>query len=76
VRPGGALIYATCTISHRENEAQIAAFLTAHGEFQPGNMEALPPSIQARAKDGMVQLFPHMDNTEGFFMARLEKRHG
>ncbi len=76
VRPGGALIYATCTISHRENEAQIAAFLTAHGEFQPGNMEALPPSIQARAEDGMVQLFPHMDNTEGFFMARLEKRHG
>lgn len=76
VRPGGTLVYATCTISRRENEEQIQAFLAEHGEFQPGNTGALPPCLQERAKGGMAQLFPHMDDTEGFFMARLEKQHG
>lgn len=76
VRPGGALVYATCTISNRENEGQIQAFLAEHGEFQPGNTQALPPALQERAKEGMAQLFPHLDHTEGFFMARLEKRYG
>lgn len=76
VRPGGVLVYATCTISKRENEAQIEAFLAAHDEFKPGDMLALPPHLQVRAKGGMVQLFPQLDDTEGFFMAKLEKRHG
>lgn len=76
VRPGGALVYATCTISQRENEGQIRSFLTKHRAFQPGNMDALPPALQRRAKDGMVQLFPHLDHTEGFFMARLVKANG
>ena len=76
VRPGGALVYATCTISQRENEGQIRSFLAKHREFQPGNMDALPAALQRRAKDGMVQLFPHLDHTEGFFMARLVKGNG
>ena len=76
VRPGGTLVYATCTISRRENEGQIRSFLANHREFQPGNMDALPTSLQKRAKDGMVQLFPHLDHTEGFFMARLVKANG
>ena len=76
VRPGGTLVYATCTISRRENEGQIRSFLASHREFQPGNMDALPTSLQKRAKDGMVQLFPHLDHTEGFFMARLVKANG
>ncbi len=76
VRAGGALVYATCTISHRENEAQVRRFLEEHPEFEPGNMNSLPLALGERAKDGMLQLFPHLDDTEGFFMARLEKRHG
>ena len=76
VRVGGTLVYATCTISHRENEEQVRRFLENHPEFQPGNMSALPPALHGRAKDGMIQLFPHIDYTEGFFMARLEKRNG
>lgn len=76
VRPGGTLVYATCTISQRENEGQIRSFLANHREFQPGNMDALPAPLRQRAKDGMVQLFPHLDHTEGFFMARLVKANG
>lgn len=76
VRPGGALVYATCTISHRENEGQIQAFLAEHGEFAPGNMSALPACLRERARGGTLQLFPHMDDTEGFFMARLVKKDG
>lgn len=76
VRPGGALVYATCTISQRENEGQIGAFLAEHGDFAPGNMSALPACLLERAKGGTLQLFPHMDDTEGFFMARLVKKNG
>ena len=74
VRPGGVLVYATCTISYRENEGQIQRFLQEHSEFHPGNMDVLPPALRERARNGMVQLFPHLDCTEGFFMARLEKQ--
>ena len=76
VRPGGVLIYATCTISRRENEGQIQAFLQAHPEFRPDVPAGLPPKIAARFQAGMVQLFPHLDQGEGFFMARLVKADG
>jgi 16S rRNA (cytosine967-C5)-methyltransferase len=59
VRPGGVLVYSTCTISARENEEQMAAFLSKHPEF-------------AAAREP-IQLLPHRDGTDGFFIARLER---
>ena len=58
VRPGGVLVYSTCTISARENEQQMRAFLKAHEEFR---------GVEERA------LLPHRDGTDGFFIARLER---
>jgi 16S rRNA (cytosine967-C5)-methyltransferase len=59
VRPGGVLVYSTCTISSTENEHQIAAFLDSHPNFaQPE-----PP----------VLTVPHRDHTAGFFIARLQR---
>jgi 16S rRNA (cytosine967-C5)-methyltransferase len=58
VRPGGVLVYSTCTISSRENQHQIAAFLDAHPEF------VLNP-------EEPVMTLPHRDHTAGFFIARL-----
>jgi 16S rRNA (cytosine967-C5)-methyltransferase len=60
VRPGGVLVYSTCTISAGENEDQMAAFLSKHPEFE----SAREP----------VRLLPHRDGTDGFFIARLERR--
>jgi 16S rRNA (cytosine967-C5)-methyltransferase len=58
VRPGGVLVYSTCTISATENESQIAAFLDAHRDF---------------SGDEFVTTLPHRDHTAGFFIARLRR---
>jgi 16S rRNA (cytosine967-C5)-methyltransferase len=60
VRPGGVLVYSTCTISQAENERQIEAFLKTQPDF------ALDP-------DGPVMTLPHRDHTAGFFIARLRR---
>jgi 16S rRNA (cytosine967-C5)-methyltransferase len=58
LRPGGALVYATCTISPQENEQVVEAFLAAHAGF---------------SLDGTRLLLPHRDGTDGFFLARLRR---
>ena len=67
VKPNGVLVYATCTISLRENEEQIAAFLREHKEFA---LEQIPISL---ANDGQIQLLPHVHNTDGFYIARMRR---
>jgi 16S rRNA (cytosine967-C5)-methyltransferase len=56
VRPGGTLVYSTCTISPEENERQIERYLDRHQDFR---------------SDKQTQLLPHRDGTDGFFIARL-----
>ena len=58
VRPGGKLCYSTCTISLRENEHQVKAFLQAHKEY---------------SLDDQRQLLPQREATGGFYMARMTK---
>lgn len=67
VKPGGVLVYATCTISARENEEQVDAFLRAHSEFL---LEEIPIPLP---NDGQMQLLPHVHNTDGFFIARMRR---
>lgn len=76
VKSGGTLVYATCTISKRENEAQINAFLNRHSEFEAADIsELLPENMKSRVEGGcMLQLFPHLDGTEGFFLAKMKRR--
>ena len=74
VRPGGRLVYATCSLLAAENEAVVDAFRAAHPEFT-----LLPASgVLARhgiAVDGdVLRLLPHRHNTDGFFAAVLERR--
>ena len=76
VKPGGVLLYATCTISERENQKQIDAFMERHPEFEPGDLSGVLPKAMWRRIEGgcMLQLFPHLDGTEGFFIAKLVRR--
>ena len=67
VNPGGILVYATCTISRRENEEQVDAFLRAHSEFAA---EEIPIPL---ANNGQIQLLPHEHHTDGFFIARMRR---
>ncbi len=57
-RIGGVLVYSVCTISHREAQGVVEAFLAAN---------------PAWAADGAFQLLPHRDGTDGFFIARLHR---
>ncbi len=67
VAPGGILIYATCTISRRENEEQIESFLRTHDAF---TQQTIPIPIE---NDGQIQLLPHVHHTDGFFIARMRR---
>lgn len=74
VKPGGVLVYSTCTVSNAENEAQVEAFLKAHAEFSLASLaDYVPDALKERAAGGMLQLFPHLHGTEGFFVARMVK---
>jgi 16S rRNA (cytosine967-C5)-methyltransferase len=76
LRPGGTLVYSTCTISRRENEDRVAALLAAGGDGEVPALElddlgALAPELAAAAEPRCLQLRPDRDRTTGFFIARL-----
>jgi 16S rRNA (cytosine967-C5)-methyltransferase len=81
VRPGGVLVYATCTISRRENEDQIAALLeaSAAGEAPPLTIEDLgarAPELAATGDSRCLQVRPDWDRTSGFFICRFKRDDG
>lgn len=74
VRPGGKLIYSTCTINAEENERNIQTFLNTHAGFAPDDFSGtLPETLRPRIKTGL-QLFPHLDGVDGFYIARLKRK--
>lgn len=72
LRPGGRLVYATCTISTDENERQIQAFLDRHDDFVSLDLSDAYPGV-AGGEAGFLQTLPHRDMTDGFFIAALER---
>jgi 16S rRNA (cytosine967-C5)-methyltransferase len=75
VRPGGVLVYSTCTISATENEHQIAAFLESNPDFALDDLGAELPdrSKIGQRRERCVLTLPHRDHTAGFFLARLRR---
>jgi len=76
VRPGGALVYATCTISAAENEDVVERWLAAHPELERTNAAAHLPEAAAGLVDarGALHTFPHRDDLDGFFAVRVQRR--
>jgi 16S rRNA (cytosine967-C5)-methyltransferase len=70
VKPGGRLVYATCSINRGENEDVRAAFLGAHPEFAPA--QALPESA-GLGTGAEIQLLPHLHGTDGFYIAAFRR---
>lgn len=71
VKPGGVLIYSTCTLLRRENEDVVAAFLADHRDF---SLEKLPlPPVFPQNTTGMLTLVPGQYDTDGFFISRLRR---
>lgn len=72
VKPGGILLYATCTLLRRENEDVVSAFMQLHPEYETESF-VLPGPVGAVEK-GAVTLWPHIHGTDGFFIARLRRK--
>ena len=70
VRPGGVLLYSTCTILHRENEEVVQEFLWGNEEFTLERME-LPVGGE---NEGMLTLLPGQYDTDGFFICKMRRR--
>lgn len=60
VKPGGILVYSTCTISKRENEQMIEYFLEKHGNYS--------------VEGDVITMLPHINNTDGFYICRLRRK--
>ena len=71
VKPGGVLMYSTCTLVHEENEGMVESFLKDHPEF---HLEPLPlPTPFPKNESGMLALIPGEYDTDGFFISRLRR---
>lgn len=73
VKPGGTLVYSTCTILPEENEHITDAFLAEHPEFQRETFCLPEPLGQI---DGQITLWPQRHQVDGFYICRMTKRRG
>lgn len=71
--PGGVMVYSTCTVFPEENERVVEGFLQEHPGFA---LEGFTLPYFNEVSSGMLNLYPHMNNTDGFFMARIRRSHG
>jgi 16S rRNA (cytosine967-C5)-methyltransferase len=74
LKPGGALVYSTCTLTRAENDRTVDGFLRAHTEFELEDVARyLPQEARHMARARYFQAVPHRDGTDGFFAARMRK---
>ena len=72
VRPGGTLLYSTCTVLKRENADVVTAFLAEHPDFYPEPLSL--PDVFDKNETGMLTLIPGQYDTDGFFICRLRRK--
>ncbi len=73
VKPGGRLVYATCSLLPEENEAQVAAFLAANPAFRAVPLRDAAPGLTGSAHPDYLSLTPARHHTDGFFAAVLQR---
>lgn len=76
LRPGGVLVYSTCTLAPEENDQVVDAFLAAHPDFAAEDLRPYLPEGLRREPGvdrGRLWLLPHRHGTDGFFIARLRR---
>ena len=76
LKPGGTLLYSTCSTSEAENELVVEDFLMHHPEFVLENLNELFPAWgELIAFYGMFRVWPHRHGMDGFFAARIKRLH-
>jgi 16S rRNA (cytosine967-C5)-methyltransferase len=76
LRPGGVLVYSTCTIAPPENEFQVERFLAGNADFELDDLTAENPSYVHPHTPKVLLTLPHRDRTAGFFIARMRRVQG
>jgi 16S rRNA (cytosine967-C5)-methyltransferase len=75
LRPGGVLVYSTCTLLPEENEAVVEAFLRDCGGFALAPASSAPACVRPLLDEsGFLRTWPHRHDADGFFAARFERR--
>ena len=74
VKKGGTLVYSTCSVLKDENERQVAAFLARHPDFEAVALPDTIPEEFRRNESVGLQLLPHRDGVEGFYICRMRKK--
>lgn len=70
LKPGGTLVYSTCTLNKNENDAQVEKFLTTHSDFSAETFECLGEQCVT----GCKTVYPYIDQSDGFFIAKLKRK--
>jgi len=73
LRPGGTLVYSTCTISKAENEDVVSAVLSGDGDLHADELGSEHPVLGSAHDGRFLQIRPDRDLTDGFFIARLHR---
>lgn len=74
VKPGGTLVYSTCTINEEENMENVRWFLQQNPEFESISVEpVLCEELKKSVKEGCLQLLPGIHESDGFFIAAFRK---
>lgn len=73
VKPGGVLVYSTCTVLEQENGGVVDRFLSEHKEFDAEGF--VLPSPIGEVQNGRLSLYPHVHHTDGFFVCKLRKQN-
>ena len=71
VKPGGVLIYSTCTVLPEENEQVVDAFLAEHPDF---SRESFTLPAPVGTTDGQLTLWPQRHATDGFYICRMKRQ--
>ena len=74
VKPGGTLVYSTCSVLPEEDEGQVNAFLARHPEFEACELPASIPERFRRYRKNGLQLLEHRDGVEGFYLCRMKRK--
>ena len=76
VKPGGRLVYSTCTVDRDENDRVAEAFLASHPNFEKDETlkERMPEEVVPLVEGNMLQVFPQSFGSDGFFIASFRKK--